>query len=289
MEPAPILDRTPPTAIVSDLDGTLLGSSGTLSALSIEAVLGARAAGLTFVAATARTPRALRRIPGIEHLGTVVCANGAVVWDATADQIHQRTCFDPHAVAEAVARCRRVRPDLAWAYLHPDRMYADEAFLATKVITRHEVQAVTDVAELGGDAGLVALAVRAPDQPAVSFLDVVAAGFHGVGRASRACVPTVDVAPPGVSKATTVARLLVGLGHRPEQTVVFGDMPNDLPLFDWAGRSVAPANADPGVLDAADETLGHCDSDSVARRILELAGQALQANTSSGTSPTIGP
>ncbi len=75
------------TAVVSDLDGTLLRSDGHLSKFSLTVIEQVRSSGLLFLAATARTPRALRRIPGIEHLGIVVCASGAVVWDASTDEV----------------------------------------------------------------------------------------------------------------------------------------------------------------------------------------------------------
>jgi Cof subfamily protein (haloacid dehalogenase superfamily) len=258
------------TAVVSDLDGTLLRSNGHLSSSSLTAIEQARSSGLFFLAATARTPRGLRRVPGIEHLGIVVCANGAVVWNAASDLIWEQACFDPSRLRAAVAWCREARPSLCWAYLSPDTMYADAAYLATRT-KRHDAELVLDVTGIGDEEPLVAAAVREAGKAAVSFFDLVASGFAGVGTPSLACVPTLDVAPLGVSKATAVARVLRRFGHEPTSTVVFGDMPNDLPLFRWAGRSVATANADPTVLSEADEVIGHCDDDSVALAILRLA------------------
>jgi hypothetical protein len=70
------------TAVVSDLDGTLLRSGGSLSQATATALRTARDAGVEVLIATARTPRGIRKIPDFEELGVVVCANGAVVWDA---------------------------------------------------------------------------------------------------------------------------------------------------------------------------------------------------------------
>ena len=260
------------TAIVSDLDGTLLRSDGHLSAFSLAAIEQARASGLFFMAATARTPRALRRIPGSEYLGIVVCANGAVVWDAATDVINEQDCFDMAGLRTAIARCRDARPTLAWAYLSPDTMYADVTYFATR--KRHDAEIVADITTIGDEVPTVAVAVREAGHTAASFFDVVASGFAGVGTPSLACIPTLDVAPLGVSKATTVARLLRRFGHQPDGTVVFGDMPNDLPLFEWAGHCVATDNADPVVLAAADKVIGNCDDDSVACAILGLAAAA---------------
>jgi hydroxymethylpyrimidine pyrophosphatase-like HAD family hydrolase len=41
-------------------------------------------------------------------------------------------------------------------------------------------------------------------------------------------------------------------------------MPNDLPMFDWAGRSYAVANAHPAVLAAASARTAANDDDGVA-------------------------
>jgi hydroxymethylpyrimidine pyrophosphatase-like HAD family hydrolase len=46
--------------------------------------------------------------------------------------------------------------------------------------------------------------------------------------------------------------------------MAIGDMPNDVPMLEWAGRSYAVANAHPAVLDAADEVVGSNDDDAVA-------------------------
>ena len=49
-----------------------------------------------------------------------------------------------------------------------------------------------------------------------------------------------------------------------EEVWAFGDMPNDLPLLSWAGRSVAMGNAHPAVREIADEVTLTNDEDGVA-------------------------
>jgi hydroxymethylpyrimidine pyrophosphatase-like HAD family hydrolase len=73
-----------------------------------------------------------------------------------------------------------------------------------------------------------------------------------------------------VSKATTLARLCEGHGIDAAEVAAFGDMPNDLPMLMWAGRSYAVANAHPEVLAAVDVTVAANDDDGVARTIEEL-------------------
>ena len=75
----------------------------------------------------------------------------------------------------------------------------------------------------------------------------------------------IEICPPGVDKATGLAVVATALGVDPADVLVFGDMPNDLPMFRWAGFGrVAVANAHPAVLALADETTLTNDDDGVA-------------------------
>jgi hydroxymethylpyrimidine pyrophosphatase-like HAD family hydrolase len=79
----------------------------------------------------------------------------------------------------------------------------------------------------------------------------------------------IEVLPPGVTKATGLAVALEQYGVEPSDVLVFGDMPNDLPMIEWVrdsgGRAVAVANAHPTVRAAAPElTSGH-EADGVAQ------------------------
>jgi hydroxymethylpyrimidine pyrophosphatase-like HAD family hydrolase len=75
----------------------------------------------------------------------------------------------------------------------------------------------------------------------------------------------IEICPPGADKATGLSVVAETLGVDPADVLVFGDMPNDLPMFAWAGWArVAVANAHPTVLAAADETTLRNDDDGVA-------------------------
>jgi len=52
--------------------------------------------------------------------------------------------------------------------------------------------------------------------------------------------------------------------------VAFGDMPNDVPMLTWAGRSYAVANAHPEVLAAVDRVTAANNEDGVALVLEEL-------------------
>jgi hydroxymethylpyrimidine pyrophosphatase-like HAD family hydrolase len=75
----------------------------------------------------------------------------------------------------------------------------------------------------------------------------------------------VEIVPLGISKATGVEELARPLGIAAENVVAFGDMPNDVPMLDWAGLGVAMGNAHPDAVAAADEVTAPNTDDGVAR------------------------
>jgi len=80
----------------------------------------------------------------------------------------------------------------------------------------------------------------------------------------------LELAAPGVTKASGLAFVAEHLGFKPEETVAFGDGENDVELLEWAGASVAVANAHPRVLAVADTTAPGVDEEGVAQVIESL-------------------
>lgn len=218
--------------------------------------------------ATARTPRAVQLIPGSEHLGLTVCANGAVVWDATSDEVITESAFDSEALRERLCALRAAQPALGFAVLTSRAMFAEPRYVGDR--KRRDLKVVLDVCEVLAGASVVCLAVRRPGLQAEAFFSAVQSALEGVGVPSIASGPTVDVAPHGVTKATAVARVIEESGHWPYETVVFGDMPNDLPLFPWAAYAFAVGNAAPTVKVAADQVIASNDDDGVAQAIRDI-------------------
>jgi hypothetical protein len=86
-----------------------------------------------------------------------------------------------------------------------------------------------------------------------------------VASVTQAGLDYVEICPPHVTKATGLSVVADAVGVDPADVLVFGDMPNDLPMFAWAGWSrVAVANAHPELLAVADEVTLTNDEDGVA-------------------------
>jgi hydroxymethylpyrimidine pyrophosphatase-like HAD family hydrolase len=81
---------------------------------------------------------------------------------------------------------------------------------------------------------------------------------------------------PEASKGRGLKTAMEHLGLCSETIIAMGDEENDLPLFDIAGFSAAPANAKPQVLAAADFQIPSNAEEGVA---VFLEGLALGAST----------
>ena len=253
-----------PRVVGSDLDGTLMRSDGTVSQRSRDAIAAVEAAGCTFVMVTGRPPRWMRSVAQESgHRGIAVCANGAIVYDLHSDRVLE-TFLLPSAVARDVASALKERiPGVAFAAEHHERPFAHEQAYVPRWdsgdprITRTAEELLTD--------DVVKLLARHPTLGPDEFL---AKAHEAVGAA---CTVThsssdglVEISAAGVSKATGLALVCEQLQVDAAEVIAFGDMPNDLPMLEWAGTGVAVANAHPSVLAAADEVTGSNDEDGVA-------------------------
>jgi Cof subfamily protein (haloacid dehalogenase superfamily) len=267
-----MIDRQRPrlAAVVSDLDGTALRSDGTLSPLTVSVFASARRRNIPVVIATARTPRAVRKIVGYDQLGVVVCANGAIVWDAGSDEVIAEYSFAADGVAAALERLRRSLPEVGIAMLSADTMYLDEAYAAFQGKRATGAVAAFDLPSVLAKNRIAVVSLRHPALMSEQLIDSATRAFEGLGLASFAGISTVDVVPIGFDKVAAAERVLGAAGCWLREAVAFGDMPNDLGLFAAAGWACAVANAHPSVLAAAREVIQSNDDDGVARKVQQL-------------------
>ena len=250
-----------PKLIATDLDGTLVRSDDTVSSYTHEVLDRVRAAGIPIVGATGRGPRltelcrhdirdadflvlagggrvrrperpgrarscsATQRLPG-RVLAEVLAALEAEVGPLT---VMVEALDEPRRAAVG-----RPRPDLALPGL-VRRATAGRLPRPADVSRGSPAPRRTTSTSCSSIAREDRPARRSPRSPRPG------------SATSRSCRPDVD-------KATGLAVVAQSLGVDPGDVLVFGDMPNDLPMFAWAGWGrVAVANAHPLVRAAADE------------------------------------
>ncbi len=250
--------------VATDLDGTLLRSDGTVSERSRRAVAAVEAAGVPFVMVTGRPPRWMSQIADATgHRGLAVCANGAVVYDLHAEKVVRTDLISAVAAREVVEALRRALPDISFAVERHGAGFAHEPSYRPRWDS-------TDPKEQGPveqllTSGVIKLLAR---HESLSADDLLAAARAAVGDGATLTHSSSDglleISAAGVSKASGLAALAAEHGVDAADAIAFGDMPNDLPMLAWAGRSYAMGNAHPSVLADADEVTAANDDDGVA-------------------------
>jgi hydroxymethylpyrimidine pyrophosphatase-like HAD family hydrolase len=267
----PVMTRTQWRAVVTDLDGTVIGPADAISPATLNAAAQLRYRGIPLLAATARTRNGVRRLGAFAaHLTVAVCHGGALGWSpAEGDRtLWQRTL--PAAELHDLADFARGLPGSGLCAFGVASWDLTPEYLALRGRPPAEpwrevpLAGITDQPAFG-----VALRHRS-----LSSEDLIAR-LTGAGFAERATLTysaprLVEIGPLGVDKATGVARALDWLGVSPGHTVAVGDMPNDLPLFGLVGHSVAIGAAHPSVLSAATAHAPGVADDGFAHHLAEL-------------------
>jgi len=258
-----------PKLIATDLDGTLVRSDDTVSDYTHAVLRRVKAAGIPLVGVTGRGPRIIelcrRDIPEADFL---VMAQGARVVDLTdpAGPVTLRAeVVDGAVVAGVIEAIEAVAGPLSimvealdgpeaplWGDANPAWRYPE----ALEYRPRPEALAGSVLKAFAHSGRYVPdeLIAMARELPPAREVTITQAGLG-----------YIEICPPGVTKATGLAVIADLLGVDPREVLVFGDMPNDLPMFGWAGWSrVAVSNAHPEVRAMADELTLSNDEDGVA-------------------------
>ena len=102
-----------------------------------------------------------RRCPAMS-VSVAWCANGAIVWDAGADEVVQERHFDPSALAVAMHRLREVLPGAGVALLSARTMLLDETYLGLRYKRAYGAQVFSDIEAVLSRHRIAMVAVRHP-------------------------------------------------------------------------------------------------------------------------------
>jgi Cof subfamily protein (haloacid dehalogenase superfamily) len=267
----------PPQVIATDLDRTLLRSDGTTSARTRAALDLAMERGAHVIAVTARPIRWLDRLkPCFGRLPHVIASNGAVCYDLATAVAYDPRPFEAATVAKLLAGVRAALPAARFALETPHGMvreadYELSPFDMDGDDAGRRVVPYEDLPAAVADAPL--LKILAADR-ARNSADMYAEALPAVGTLGQLTYSTnrgvLELGPPGVNKASTLAAWCAERGIDAADVVTFGDMPNDVPMLRWAGRSWAVANAVEEAKDAATAVAATNDEDGVAQVVEEL-------------------
>ncbi|WP_225832820.1 Cof-type HAD-IIB family hydrolase [Streptomyces sp. NK08204] len=272
MSPASPSGRFPYQLIATDLDGTLLRSDESVAQRTREALAAATEAGAAHIVVTGRSAPWTRHIlDDLGYAGLAVCGQGAQVYDAGTHRLLTSVTLDRQLAGVALAK---IEAEVGPLYLAAGRDGLDGDMLVGPGYTvTVDLPAIpfTDASDLW-TAPLNKIFIQHPtldDDELAEAARNAAGGFVTVALAGAGIV---ELLPLGLSKATGLSLAARRLGLKAADTIAFGDMPNDIPMFAWASRGVAMANAHEELKAVADEVTASNDEDGIAVVLERLLG-----------------
>ncbi|GHE44879.1 MULTISPECIES: HAD family hydrolase [Streptomyces] len=250
--------------VATDLDGTLLRSDDTVSERTRDALAAATAQGAAHLVVTGRAVPWTRHI--LEELGyegLAVCGQGAQVYDAGARRLLTSVTLDRQLAGVALAK---IEAEVGPLHLAASRDGLDGEVLAGPgyaLTGRLPAVPFTDAGDLWA-APLNKIYIQHPTLSDDELAEAATRAAGGFVTVTMAGAGIVELLPLGLSKATGLSLAARRLGVKAAETIAFGDMPNDLPMFAWSGRGVAMANAHADLKAVADEVTASNDEDGIA-------------------------
>jgi hypothetical protein len=278
--------------IALDLDGTLLGSEGVISAENIRAIGDARAAGAIVVPCTGRAWHESRHlfqdVPGLE-LGVFV--GGAVVSEMDTGRSLDFAVMEAHLVAQLIDLLRD-EPEAILLFREPERVGHHFFITGHGQVTANtrlwfEMTGAKLAEKRDPDpedlhhvlrVGMVAEGGRLPELAREidgRFGDrVLVHHFAGLQQRDVDPVHILEVFASGVDKWRGLSWIARQHGIAPEQVAAIGDEVNDLAMIRHAGCGVAMGNAVPEIRDIARRQTRPHHEDGVAHAIDQMLAGA---------------
>ena len=267
--------------VASDIDGTILGHDGKISDRTVRAFHACRSAGVELVFVTGRPPRWLHPLEEqLGHTGTVICSNGAVVWDLEEDRVVSAQTMAIDDIFEIRRIIKKLRPTALFAAETLTGFHLEPGFIengSSELLS--EFTPAPLASTLTAEDAVVKFLAIVREGTADEFLAQVGPAVGNLASVTHSA-PTVamlELAVPGINKAVTLAEYAASLGIDAADVVAFGDMPNDIEMLRWAGHGYAMASGHPEAIRAAGQRAPHFDDDGVAQILEErLAALGLQ-------------
>ncbi len=257
--------------VATDLDGTLLRSDKTISERTSVLLRRLQAAGVAIVLISARPPRSLRQFARASNIGGLaICCNGAIVYDLDQGCLLQQRSLTSQQVTHLITLLQSFLPDLSFAAENGESVSCEAAFYASCANNDPQQQHIANIAEicqLSQTKILVHHATLLADELHEQIAPLLDSSTYSVTYSG---LDFLEIASVGVNKGEALEALCTQLGIAAHSVVAFGDMPNDLPLLQWAGLGVAVANAHPLILQSADVITFSNEEDGVAYLLEQL-------------------
>jgi Cof subfamily protein (haloacid dehalogenase superfamily) len=269
-------------ALALDLDGTIVLPDNSLSAYTIDVLQRCMAKGLKIILCTGRSYQASEKYrAAIGAEGPMVYFNGAEIADAPVEKWGVPPQYPTLLPLEVVDFCVSLAREMSvyfQAYF-PETMdvpclVAEKIDAEWEMYFRHTgtppvIRDIKEALKTPGLAGAVKGMFLTDFETQEKIRPLLIERFGSRIYVTRTLVTFLEVMANGVSKGTGLRTALNRLGLDVEQVIAFGDEENDLPMFEVAGISAAPAGAKEKVRLAADLVVGANGEDGVATFLAE--------------------
>lgn len=267
--------RLPYKLVATDLDGTLLRPDDTVSGRTRAALAAATAAGAAHIVVTGRAVPWTRHIlEALDYRGLAVCGQGAQVYHAGEKRLLTSVTLDRQLAGLALAK---IEAEVGPLHLAVSRDGLDGAVVVGPGYRAHKGEGPLSRASIDDPNALWAAPINK------IYLQHPGLGDDALARVARevsgdlvgvtmAGAGIVELLPLGLTKATGLSLAARRLGVTAADTIAFGDMPNDVPMFGWAAHGVAMANAHDELKAVADEVTDSNVDDGIAVVLERLFG-----------------
>jgi hydroxymethylpyrimidine pyrophosphatase-like HAD family hydrolase len=257
--------------VATDLDGTLLHTDGTVTERTRRALTAVEDRGVTVVFVTGRPIRWMEDLwAHVGGHGLAICSNGGVVYDVHARAVSRARTIPVEIGLEVGDILRAAIPGVTFALEQVDGFSREPDFAPR--LPPPEGLVVGPLASILDDTAVKLLARHEDLDPEKFWAEVESHVGHLVTTTWSSTGALVEMSADGVTKASTLELLCAERDVAAEQVVAFGDMPNDLPMLEWAGTSYAMANAHPTVRRLATHVAPSNEEEGVAATLEELFG-----------------
>jgi hydroxymethylpyrimidine pyrophosphatase-like HAD family hydrolase len=265
-----------PKLIATDLDGTLLGPQGRLSARNQKALQAAREHGILTLAVTARPPRAVHRVPDLAAvLDGALCSTGSIRFDTANSAADLRHTIPLPLARELHRQLRAALPAADFAVETGNALRIQGEYFRGLRLTDPWVPVAGDSDLFTEAAPVVGLLVHDTASTGQAMQEATRhIALPGVSLWGWGSYPEIECTAVEATKGTALAAWCAERGIAAEDVIAFGDMPNDVSMLAWAGRSYAMTGAHADAVAAATGRAEPAAEDGVAKTIEALLDQA---------------
>jgi Cof subfamily protein (haloacid dehalogenase superfamily) len=261
-----------PRLIATDLDGTIVAHYGGITDRTKAAITEAHNAGIEIFFVTGRPPRWMPEIAAAFPFGNSICGNGALHYDIHNQKVLEEWLMPIENQIETVNRLRLAIPTISFAveshhYFHREKAYIPRWDAGLDNIGVHDITEV-----MQGPAMKILARCSQQELTSDQMLEIALREISDVATVthSNSHDSLLEINAPGISKGHTLSLLAERLGISAEDSVSFGDNPNDFTMLSWAGRSWAMQDGHPDGPRYAKSVADPHQEDGVAKVIEKL-------------------